>query len=37
MVQLNVANVITVGLISLVVMAAAKFALTKFGMGTSWL
>lgn len=37
MVQVSVANVITIGLISLIFIAAAKFALGKFGMGTGWL
>lgn len=37
MVSINVSNVITIGLISLAVIALTKFALGKTGMNTSWL
>jgi len=37
MIQINVANVITIGLISLLFIALAKFAASKFGFGTGWL
>jgi hypothetical protein len=37
MVSLNVANVITIGLISLLFIAGAKFAMNKVGFDTSWL
>jgi hypothetical protein len=37
MVSLNVPNVITIGLIAIVVVAAAKWGLTAFGMSASWL
>ena len=37
MIALNVTNVITIGIISLIVIAGTKFAMSKIGMGTSWL
>lgn len=37
MLTLNVPNVITVGLISLLIIAGAKMALAALGRDTSWL
>lgn len=37
MISLNVPNVITIGLISLLFLAAAKWGMNKAGIGVSWL
>lgn len=37
MISLTPANVITIGLISLIFIALAKFAMGRFGMSTAWL
>lgn len=37
MIQINVANVITIGLISLVFIALAKFAAKQLGVAAGWI
>lgn len=37
MVNINIPNVITIGLISLLFIALAKWGLNKVGMAPSWL
>lgn len=37
MVDLNIGNILTIGLISIAAIAAAKAASNKFGWGAGWL